>query len=379
MLIVADENIPFVWEAFAEFGEVLTVPGRAMTPETVREADVLLVRSVTPVGPALLEGSKVRFVGTATIGTDHVDQRWLAGRGIAFSAAPGSNANSVAEYVTAALLVLARRGGWCLAGKRIGIVGAGNVGSRVARKAEALGMQPVLNDPPLARSTKDPRYRPLAEALDCDIVTLHVPLTREGPDATFHMVNEEFLARMRPGAVLVNTSRGAVVDSDALRKALEGGRLRAVVLDVWENEPTIDTDLLRRVDLGTPHIAGYSLDGKVNATRMLYEAVCRWLDREPTWAPALPPPVVAEVAVTAVGEEGIAQAVLETYPIERDDAALRALIDMPPGERAAAFDRLRKEYPVRREFPAVTVAAPAELQPVLSGLGFRLAGAGQHL
>jgi len=373
MHIVADENIPYVREAFERIGEVITASGRSMTADLVREADVLLVRSVTPVNEALLGDSRVRFVGTATIGTDHIDEAFLSKRGIAFVAAPGSNANSVAEYVAAALLVVAGRGGWDLAGRHIGVIGVGNVGSLVVAKAEALGMRAILNDPPLARQTGDARYRPLDEALDADIVTLHVPLTREGPDATLHMVNDRFLGRLRAGAVLLNTSRGGVVDTAALRRALQTGRLEGAVLDVWENEPGIDLDLLRRVDLGTSHIAGYSFDGKVNGTQMLYKAVCAWLGWPADWRPVLPPPPVPAVTVRAEGEDGLREAVLAVYDIERDDAALRGLLDLPAAERGPAFDRLRKDYPQRREFPNTTVTAPERLRLALVGLGFRVA------
>lgn len=376
MRIVADENIPYVREAFGGLGEVVTAAGRAMTADLVRDADVLLVRSVTRVNEALLAESRVRFVGTATIGTDHVDQAYLAGRGIRFAAAPGSNANSVAEYVTAALLVLAGRGGWALAGRRMGVIGVGNVGRRVVGKARALGMEPILNDPPLGRATGDARYRSLAEALEADVVTLHVPLTREGPDATYHMVNDGFLSQLRPGAVLINTSRGAVAETPALHRALDAGRLGAVVLDVWEHEPAIDASLVARADLATAHIAGYSFDGKVNGTVMLHEALCAFLERPVEWSPSLPAPPVPRVEVTAEGEEGLRQAVLAVYDIERDDADLRRVADLPVEERGPYFDRLRRDYPHRREFGGTVVEAPAGLGPILAGLGFRLAGAG---
>jgi erythronate-4-phosphate dehydrogenase len=372
MRIVADENIPFVREAFERLGEVTTAPGRAMSPALVRDADLLLVRSVTAVNEALLAGSRVRFVGTATIGTDHVDEAYLRSCGIAFAAAPGSNANSVAEYVTAALLVLARRGGWTLAGRRIGIVGVGNVGRRVAQKARALGLGVVLNDPPLARATGDACYRPLNEALDADIVTFHVPFTADGPDATHHLVDDALLSRLRPGAVLLNTARGGVVDTQALDRALSRRRLGAVVLDVWEREPTIDAALLRRVDLGTAHIAGYSYDGKVNGTMMLYEAACRKIGSDPVFRPTLPAPPVPRVKVTEPGEDGLRQAVLAVYDIEADDAALRRLANLPVAEQGPYFDRLRKEYPVRREFMNTVVEAPTELRSALQGVGFRL-------
>ena len=382
MLITADENIPYVQQAFSTLGEVRLMPGREISASAVRTAELLLVRSVTRVGRELLEGSRVRFAATATIGTDHVDTRYLQAAGIRFASAPGSNANSVAEYVAAALLVIAERQGRTLAGSDIGIIGVGNVGSRVAAKAEALGMRPLLNDPPLKRETGDPKYLPLDDLFSCDFVTLHVPLERHGPDATFHMVDERSLERMKPGAVLLNTARGAAVDNAALLEALRDGQLSAAVLDVWEGEPSIRVDLLERVSLGTPHIAGYSLDGKVNGTRMIYKAACDFLDVEPTWHPAssMPAPAYPELTVAVnqrTPEAALREAVLTVCPIERDDAALRETARMPPDERAAYFDRLRKEYPVRREFQNTTVRLTGavgqglqEIAKTLRGLGF---------
>ncbi|NQT84941.1 4-phosphoerythronate dehydrogenase, partial [bacterium] len=219
MKIVADENIPYVKEAFGSLGDVIPLPGRKIAPASVVDAEILLVRSITEVNASLLEGSRVRFVGTATIGTDHVDEEYLHSRGIAFASAPGSNANSVAEYVVAALLTTARRKNFPLKGKTIGVIGVGNCGSRVAKKAEALGMRVLLNDPPLWRQTGNKRFRPLEELFSADILTLHVPLTYEGIDATYHLVDEAFLSKLRPECILMNTSRGPVVDNLALATA----------------------------------------------------------------------------------------------------------------------------------------------------------------
>lgn len=384
MIVVADQNIVFAREAFESLGEVRLMRGREMTPAAVRDAALLLVRSVTPVNRALLEGSAVRFVATATIGTDHVDTEHLREAGVAFAAAPGSNANSVAEYITAALLVLARRQGEPLEGRTIGIVGAGNVGSRVAEKVRALGMRARLNDPPLRRATGDTKYRPLEELMDCDFITLHVPLERGGPDPTWHLAGADFLARMRPEAVLLNSSRGAVVDNGALLKTLRAGRLRAAVLDVWEGEPRIRPALLAEAALATPHIAGYSFDGKVNGTEMIYRAACAFLGRKPEWSRGrcMPPPLVPEIELTArpgAPEEALSEAVLKLCPIERDDAALRKLAGLPPADQGPYFDRLRAEYPVRREFQNTTVrlrgadSAQRELAARLKGIGFNVA------
>ena len=263
MFIIADENMPFAAEAFSNLGEVRLVPGRDMKAETLRGADILAVRSVTRVDRALLDDSGVRFVGTATIGMDHVDRDWLAGRGIGFSSAPGCNAVSVAEYVTAALFVLRERLGFSLRGKKLGIVGVGNVGSRVSQRAEALGLEVIWNDPPLAASTGDSRYRPLEEIYDCDIITFHVPLDKSGPYSYLIICwMRTFLGRLKPGAIVFNTSRGAVADNVALEAALDSGRLAAAVLDVWEGEPSVRLSLLEKAALGTPHIAGTHMTGK---------------------------------------------------------------------------------------------------------------------
>lgn len=359
--IVADPNIPFVREAFGSLGEVALVPGRKMTAADVRDADCLLVRSVTPVNAALLEGSRVRFVATATIGVDHVDRAYLDRRGIGFASAAGSNANSVAEYVVAALLELARRKNFQLRDKTIGVVGVGNVGSRVVRYTEALGMRVLENDPPRQRAEGLKHFVSLERVMaEADIITLHVPLTRSGPDATFHLLEP------RRG-ILINTARGAVLDNRALLAA----KLDGLVLDVWEGEPNLLPGLLEKTDIGTPHIAGYSFDGKVNGTRMIYEAACKFFGLPTQWRPVLPPPPVPQVQCDATGlddEEALWQIVRQVYDIAADDAALRAA----PQE----FDRLRAEYPVRREFFNTTVRlrnAGDSLCEKCAALGFKLA------
>ncbi|MBM2845533.1 MAG: Erythronate-4-phosphate dehydrogenase, partial [Bacteroidetes bacterium] len=275
-LIVVNRNTPAVVETFSRLGKVIALDTHEVTRESVRNADVLVVRSETRVDRGLLDGSRVRFVGTVTIGTDHVDLEYLAANGIGFASAPWSNANSVAEYITA-LLVWSKRTGEALNGKTIGVVGVGNVGSRVVRVARALGMNVILNDPPLARKTGDPAFLPLDELMGAGVLTLHVPLARSGSDATYHLFDETRLCRMKRGSVLINTSRGAVVETNALRAVLASKQLSTAILDVWEDEPGIDLTLLNNVMLGTAHIAGYSLDGKLNALRMVYGEVCRFL------------------------------------------------------------------------------------------------------
>jgi len=378
--IVADENIPFVREAFGSLGQVETLPGRRINPEAVADAEALLVRSVTKVDSTLLEGSKVRFVGTATIGTDHVDGDYLSEREIAFAAAPGSNAASVAEYVFAALLMLAEREGFRLHDMSVGVVGVGNVGSRVAARAEALGMDVLLNDPPLSRETGDPKYLPIERILSADIVTIHVPLTYGGEDPTYQMVNEGFIDGMKSGAILINTSRGKVAESRALKRALDWDQLGEVILDVWENEPRPDPSLIERAAIATPHIAGYALDGKVRGTEMIYQAACEHFDADPTWRmeKALGPPEIPELTLKTKGrheEDVVREAVTAVYDIKADDARMRQMLKYPPAERPRAFDRMRREYPPRREFhnTTLTLDPPTDsLRAKLEALGFRV-------
>jgi len=353
MKIVADENIPYVKEVFSGLGEVRCLSGRAMHRAALADADALLVRSVTAVDAQLLEGTNVRFVGTATIGTDHIDEDYLQSRAIAFTSAAGSNANSVAEYVITALLVLAQQNDWDLPNKTLGVVGVGNIGSRVENMAQALGLNVLPNDPPLQRQTGDARFVDLATVLEADFITLHVPLTRSGPDPTYYLLDEAKLEPLSPQTVLINTSRGAVVDNLALDAQLTNKGLGPTVLDVWEDEPDIHVDLLERVAIATPHIAGYSLDGKANGTAMLYECLCRFLDIAPQVEikKLLPPPVVPKLALDAeqTDQMNLTQAMTAIYDILRDDRDLRQITNQPPDQRGKFFDRLRKNYPIRRE------------------------------
>jgi erythronate-4-phosphate dehydrogenase len=382
MNIIADQNIPFVEACFSSLGPVTLVGGRQVTPDLVRDADVLLVRSITKVNPDLLDGSRIKFVATATIGTEHVDQAYLASRGIGFASAPGSNANSVAEYIVAALLALGKKHKFRLEEKSIGIIGVGNVGSRVEVKCRQLGLNVVLNDPPLERKTGDPKYRPLQEILACDFVTVHTPLTKDGPDKTFHLADASFFAAMKGGAVFLNSSRGRVQDETALKAAMQSGKLSGVVLDVWETEPNVDPWLIRHVDLSTPHIAGYSYDGKVVGMIMIYEALCQHfgLRAEHTAQDFLPPAAITQIRLTdeqlgQKDEQVIQDLVQQVYAINRDDFNMRDILLQPEVERGAFFDGLRKNYPIRREFQntAVLLADPQNcLAKKLSGIGFRI-------
>lgn len=383
MLIIADENMPFAEEYFGRLGEVRLVSGREINAETVREADLLMVRSVTRVNEELLGNSQVKFVGTATIGTDHIDQGWLASRGIGFASAPGCNAESVAQYIAAALCYASCQTGRSLSNSSLGVVGVGNCGSRVARVAEALGMEVKLNDPPLARETGDARYLPMLSLMSCDFLTLHVPLTHDGQDATFNLINENKLNQMPPGSLLINASRGGVVNEKDLNHHLDEDSQAACILDAWENEPGISPVMLRRAMLGTPHIAGYSLDGKVRGTQMIYEAACSHLGRESEAVTIdLSAPTVDTLEIEAEGrtmDSVLADVVLRAYPIHRDSGDLKRLAwdcTECPTRIAEGFDGLRKKYPVRREFAAMQVKlhhAPDEWKDRLQALGFTLA------
>jgi len=316
---------------------------------------------VTPVGPDLLEETDLRFVGSATIGTDHVDRAHLRARGIPFAHASGSNADSVADYVVGALLAIAGRQGGALRHQTVGIVGCGNIGDRLARRLPALGAHVLRNDPPLARAAeKEGRpheYVPLDAVLEkADVVTLHVPLTMDGPDPTHHLVDAAFLAHLKEGAWLLNTSRGPVVDGEAVLAARRRGTLAAAVLDVWENEPTPDPALVDAVDVATPHIAGYAYDGKVRGTGMLYEALCEQLGVTPSWGGTATIQAESKDVLQCdppdprlPATDWLDHLARQAYDPRVDDAALRAIPAAPTEDRATAFSQLRREYRRRRE------------------------------
>ncbi|MHC4160269.1 MAG: 4-phosphoerythronate dehydrogenase, partial [Planctomycetota bacterium] len=377
--IVADTNIPSVDECFSSIGEVEVVPGRLMSPSVVADADCLLVRSITRVDSDLLAGSSVRFVGTATIGFDHIDVEYLERNNIGFASAPGSNANSAAEYVIAALLEIGRNHNITLEGKSIGIVGVGNVGGRVAKKCIALGMKVKLNDPPLRRQTGDAKYLPLEELFDCDFITLHTPLTFEGIDKTFHLADGKFLKSLKHSCIFINTARGGVADTSALKEAVNSDKIKATVLDVWENEPNIDTELLDIVDIGTPHIAGYSLDGKVAGMMMIYKAACKYFGLEVKFNvdSFLPEPSVKQLKICVNDESEqdlLRDAVGEIYSISEDDSKMRKILNVAADKRGEFFDSLRRDYPVRREFQNTKIILEPPCKSIvekLSGIGFK--------
>ncbi|MHC4744349.1 MAG: 4-phosphoerythronate dehydrogenase [Planctomycetota bacterium] len=297
---------------------------------------------------------------------------------------PGSNANSVGEYIVAALLSVGQKKGIEIEGKSIGIVGAGNVGSRVRNKAAALGMKIYLNDPPLQRQTGAPKYLSIEELFACDFVTLHTPLTFEGIDKTFHLADERFFASLKPGCVFVNTARGGVTDTAAVKAAIGSGKLGGAVLDVWENEPNIDTELVQMVDLATPHIAGYSLDGKIAGMIMIYTAACEYFGLQAAKAAEhfLPEPQIKQIALDpdSVGEQQLLhEAVQQLYLIDLDNLHTKEIPSMAAGERGRFFDNLRKNYRERREFQNTEVVLKTGCESLgkkLSGIGFEVRGEG---
>lgn len=380
MKIVCASSVALGQEAFSTLGEVTSVPERAITSDVVRDADLLVTRSKVQVNRDLLAGSRLGFVATATAGTDHLDLPYLADAGIAWASAPGCNADSVAEYVTAALLCLARRGAVALAGRTLAVVGVGHVGTRVARLAAALGMRVLLNDPPRQVVEKKPELRALPEILpQADFVSLHVPLTAAGPFATAHMVDCRFLSQLKPGCVFLNASRGEVVDEDCLMLAFDQGWVSRVVLDVFEREPRVRRDVLERADLATPHIAGYSYEGRVRGTVLCYEAACRYLEVDPVWSPGAVPRHTVRVEVRGrTVEESLHALMSAVYDIEDDDRALRAGLAFDDVARARHFQQLRATYRDRFEIPsyrAVLEDAEPGLAARARALGFQVAGA----
>ena len=370
MKILVDENMPYARELFSRLGEVKPVPGRPIPEDELADAQALMVRSVTKVNASLLSGTAVKFVGTATAGTDHVDQAWLGEAGIGFSVAPGCNAIAVVEYVFSALLMLAERDGFTLKDRTVGIVGVGNVGSRLQARLEAWGVRTLLCDPPRADRGDAGDFRPL-EALvrEADILTFHTPLFKEGPYKTLHLVDDALISALKPGAILINACRGRVVDNAALLTRLEAGQDLSVVLDVWEPEPDLNVELLKRVDIGTPHIAGYTLEGKARGTTQVFEAFSAFIGHRQQVAldTLLPAPEFGRITLHGPLDQPTLKRLAHlVYDVRRDDAPLRKVAGIP-GE----FDKLRKNYLERREWSSLYIQCDdAEAASLLHKLGF---------
>lgn len=376
MRILADENIPLAEAFFGELGEIRRQPGRAFTPDALAEADMLLVRSVTRVDAALLRGTPVRFVGTCTIGTDHLDLDYLAGANIAWASAPGCNARGVVDYVLGSLLALAEVTGGRVRERCYGVVGAGQVGARLVEVLRGLGCRVLVCDPP-RQAREEGEFVELDEVLErCDVISLHTPLTTDGRWPTRHLLNAERLARLRPGAWLINASRGAVVDNAALHALLMRRPDIEAVLDVWEGEPLVDVALAERCRIATPHIAGYSLEGKARGTAQIYRALCAHLGRPATreLEALLPEPWLPRLTLHADADPDWALAAVcrAVYDPRRDDADFRRSLVGDETARREGFDRLRKHYPPRREIDGLKVELlgdAAELAARIRALG----------
>ncbi|MNF86112.1 Erythronate-4-phosphate dehydrogenase [compost metagenome] len=352
------------------------MPGRSIDRATVEQADVLLVRSVTRVDRELLEGSKVRFVGTCTIGTDHLDLDYFQQAGITWSSAPGCNARGVVDYVLGSLLTLAEIEGADLTQRTYGVVGAGEVGGRLVKVLQGLGWKVLVCDPP-RQAAEGGDYVSLEQIIEqCDVISLHTPLTRRGAQPTWHLFDEKRLNQLKPGTWLINASRGPVVDNRALRQVLLQREDLQAVLDVWEAEPEVDVALAELCVLATPHIAGYSLDGKQRGTAQIYQAYCAFLGQAPQVSlnDLLPAPWLAQVTLSGDTDPAWALAMLcrGVYDPRRDDADFRRSLVGSVSEQRAAFDGLRKNYPSRREIDGLQVRIDGEapaLQQIVAALG----------
>jgi erythronate-4-phosphate dehydrogenase len=373
MKIIADDKIPFLKGVLEPFAEVRYWQGKQISRDILTDADALLVRTRTRCNGDLLNGTGVKFIGTATIGYDHIDTEYCASRNIFWTNAPGCNSSSVQQYIAASLLRIADRHGFDLEKKTLGIIGVGNVGSKVERFAKAIGMKVLLNDPPRARNEGIYGFSELSVVLKhADIVTVHVPLNMEGNDRTYHLFEDSTFSEMKHGAWFINSSRGEIVATSALKNALRSGRLSGTVLDVWENEPDIDEDLLANAFLSTPHIAGYSADGKANGTSMVVNALCRFFGLPlKDWYPAgVPLPQYGMIKINAAGrsdQDVILEAVSHTYDINEDSISLKST--------PAGFEKLRGAYHVRREFPAYTIDlidGTLRVRNILTNLGFNV-------
>jgi erythronate-4-phosphate dehydrogenase len=373
MKIVVDKNIPFIRKVLGKYAEVAYLEGSKICKDDVSDADALIVGTRTKCNASLLKGTNVQFIASATIGYDHLDIGFCRANNIFWTNAEGCNSSSVQQYIVAALFYLAKKFNFKLTNKTIGIVGVGNVGKKIATICKSLSMHVLLNDPPRERFEKSNAFVSLDTIVEqADIITLHVPLNNEGEDKTFHLVDEQFCSRLKPHQMLINSSRGEVVDSNALKTVLKDKRLTACVLDVWENEPNIDTTLLGLTDIGTPHIAGYSADGKANASAMCIQAMSRFFGLGiDTWLPeSIPQPDNTLIELDCKNldqQEVLEKAVFCTYDILLDHCKLR--------NSPHTFEQQRAKYPLRREFPVYTVRllnAKDNLQSLVAQFGFQI-------
>ncbi|MBN1598234.1 MAG: 4-phosphoerythronate dehydrogenase [Bacteroidales bacterium] len=353
MKIVADIDIPFLKGAIEPFIDVEYYKGSSIDKEKIKDADGLIIRTRTICNKVLLEGTKVKFIATATIGYDHIDTEYCEKKGITWANAPGCNSGSVMQYIAASILYFARENNIDLKTRVLGVVGVGNVGRKVVNLAETLEMQVLLNDPPRQREEGPCQFISIDGILrDADILTFHVPLNMDGTDRTYHMVDINLLSKLNNGSLLINTSRGEIIDSDALLKGQKVNKPEFTVLDVWEKEPYPRRDILNKSFLATPHIAGYSSDGKALGTQMAIRSVSKFfnLGIDDWEIPMLPEPESSTIKYNCHKknfQEVATDLVLVTYPIFNDDNNFR--------KAPRRFEHLRSEYWTRREFGAYKV------------------------
>lgn len=373
MKIIIDDKIPYIQGALEPFAEVVYLPGKETTPEIAKNADAIITRTRTKCNQHLLEGSSVKMIATATIGFDHIDADYCENNNIEWTNAPGCNSWSVAQYIMAALHTLALKKHLKLDELTIGVVGAGNVGSKVARLCNIIGMNVLVNDPPRQRNEGSDDFVSIDEIQQkSDIITFHTPLTREGIDKTFHMANKEFIEKCMKGLVFINSSRGEVMETSSIINALNSGHISEAIVDCWENEPEINRELLEKAFITTPHIAGYSKDGKANGTSMSIQAISKkfnlGIDNWQCKNVELPTNTTIYIDGSSKSKQEIlAEAILATYPILEDSARLKS--------SPQTFEKQRGDYPVRREFPVYTVKAAGVddlVLQVLADIGFKL-------
>jgi erythronate-4-phosphate dehydrogenase len=371
--VIIDDKIPYIRGAFKGVADVVYLPGSKTTPEIAKDADAIVTRTRTICNEKLLAGSTVKFIATATIGFDHIDTDYCQANGIQWTNAPGCNSKSVEQYIASTIMVLAEKHNWKLSEKTIGVVGVGNVGSKVARICEIFGMKVLLNDPPRQRAEGSDKFVSMETVqIEADIISLHVPLNMIGEDATYHLGSELFLNALRKKPVLINSCRGEVTETNAVKSVLKSGQISAFVCDCWENEPDLDLELLALTEIATPHIAGYSKDGKATGTLMSVQAISKYfglgLDN---WQPTgveEPDEAIFEIDGSGLTEQQIiSKAILHTYDIGNDDTDFR--------NNVAHFEQLRGDYPTRREFPAFTIKAKnieEKIVEKLKQIGFKI-------
>lgn len=367
MKIIADKNIPFLKGVAESFGEITYLSGGEFTKDNVKDADTLIVRTVTRFDENILSGSNVKLICSATIGYDHIDTNYCDSHGIVWKNAPGCNSGSVQQYVASTLITMAQKKNFNLKDKTIGIVGVGNVGKKVAAFCQMLGMRVLKNDPPREESEGSSEFVSLDYIKqEADIITFHTPLTKDGKYKTYHLADDLFFQSLDKKPIIINSARGGIIDTKSIKLAIANNRISGAVIDCWENEPVIDLEYMNMVDIATPHIAGYSADGKANATRMSLESVADFwkLDKQPI--SKITPPAITDSVIdyNAFSETKLEQTILTTYNPLDDNEKLTAHPEL--------FSSLRSNYPLRREYLAYRVInTDADSKKILSNLGFR--------